>query len=69
MDAQKFVNELREVLAETDDASDGINQQTIRRIETFEEAGILTRDAGLIVMMTDGSEFQVTVVRSRPARR
>jgi hypothetical protein len=68
MDAQEFVNELREVLAETDDASDGINQNTIRRIETFHEVGILTSDPGLVVSMTDGSEFQITVVQSRSGR-
>jgi len=68
MDAKQFVDALRDVLAATDDASDDINQTTIRRIETFEETGMLTRDAGLVVMMTDGTVFQLTVVQARVAR-
>ncbi len=35
------------------------------RIRTFAEADLLTRDAGLVLRMDDGSEFQVTIVRSR----
>jgi hypothetical protein len=34
-------------------------------VSTYEEAGVLTRDAGFIVRMEDGTEYQVTVVRSR----
>jgi hypothetical protein len=32
---------------------------------SFEAACILTRDAGFVIAMPDGSEYQVTVVRSR----
>ncbi len=32
---------------------------------TFEDAGVLTSNAGLVLRTADGSEFQVTVVRSR----
>ena len=32
---------------------------------SYEAAGVLTRDAGFVVHLPDGSEFQVTVVRSR----
>ena len=35
------------------------------RVRTFEEEGVLTRNAGLVITMADGSEFQVTVVQSR----
>jgi hypothetical protein len=41
--------------------SDGM----IDRVETFESAGILTTDPGVVVTTSDGSEFQVTIVRSR----
>jgi len=68
MDDKQFADALRDVLAETDGASDDLNQMTIRRIDSFEDVGMLTRNAGLVVRMTDGSEFQVTVVQSRPAR-
>ena len=69
MDAKQFVESLWEVLASTDDEGNDINQQTIRRIDSFEDVGMLTKDPGLVVRMNDGSEFQVTVVQSQPARR
>lgn len=34
---------------------------------TFKEAEILTNNRGVVVVMTDGSEFQITIVQSRPA--
>ncbi len=37
----------------------------LKQIQTYEEAGVLTRDAGLVVRMWDGAEFQVTIKRSR----
>jgi len=68
MDDERFADELREVLAETDDASDHINQTSILRIERFDEVGMLTENAGLVITMKDGSQFQLTVVQARPAR-
>ncbi len=35
------------------------------RVRSFEEVGVLTRNAGLVVRLPDGSEFQITIVRSR----
>lgn len=32
---------------------------------SFEEAGILTNDAGFIIMTADGQEYQVSIVRSK----
>lgn len=32
---------------------------------TFAEAGVMTRNAGLVLRFADGSEFQVTLVQSR----
>jgi len=37
----------------------------VARVQTNEEAGVLTDNRGLVVRMTDGSEFQVTIVQSR----
>jgi hypothetical protein len=34
------------------------------RVETFEQAGLLTRDKGLVVNMGD-DEFQLTIVQSK----
>ena len=32
----------------------------VSNIKTYAEAGILTRDSGLVLRMEDGSEFQIT---------
>lgn len=40
----------------------------IKRIRTFQEAGVMTRDQGLVITAPDGSEFQVTIVKSRSAQ-
>lgn len=37
----------------------------IRDFVTFREAGLLTSDQGLVLTLSDGSEFQITVVKSR----
>ena len=36
----------------------------VTKIYTFEELGILTTNTGLVVRMKDGSEFQITIVKS-----
>ena len=35
------------------------------RVQTFQEAGLLTRDEGLVVRLPDGNEFQITVIQSK----
>ena len=40
----------------------------VRDAVPFDEAGVLTNNAGLVVRMDDGSEYQITVVRSRGPR-
>jgi hypothetical protein len=37
----------------------------IRGVETNHEAGVLTRDRGLVIRFNDGSEIQLTLVQSR----
>jgi len=37
----------------------------IERISSFDDAGILTTDEGLVLSMNDGTEFQITIVRSK----
>ena len=37
----------------------------VARVYSFEDVGILTRDRGLVVKMDDGSEYQLTIVKSR----
>lgn len=37
----------------------------VTRAENFGERGVLTQNAGLVITLADGAEYQVTVVRSR----
>lgn len=34
-------------------------------IRSYAEAGVLTRDDGLVVRLADGAEYQITIVKSR----
>lgn len=33
-------------------------------VKTYEEAGILSRNSGLVIRLQDGSEWQLTLVRT-----
>jgi len=46
-------------------AEAGISDELVLRVSTFADEGVLTTDAGLVVTAKDGSEFQITIVRSR----
>ena len=37
----------------------------VRKVRTYDDVGMLTKDAGLVITTADGSEFQVTIVQSR----
>ena len=39
----------------------------VRDVSTFDEQGVLTRDNGLVITAADGSEYQITIVKSSPA--
>jgi hypothetical protein len=58
---------LLEILAEAE--TDYLNEDgeciEIKNVHTFDIAGIMTRDKGLVVKLNDGSEFQITIVRSK----
>jgi hypothetical protein len=56
MNERMFEEFLQELLADQDE---------IRSIMTFEEAGMLTKDKGLLARTRDGDEFQITIVQSR----
>ena len=47
------------------DAGLGDELAGIERVSTFEEDGVLTRDAGLVITTADGAQFQLTIIRSR----
>jgi hypothetical protein len=40
-------------------------ETSVSGLRTFDEAGILTLDAGIVINMDDGSEFQITIVQSK----
>ncbi len=42
-------------------------QYYITDVRTFEEAGVPSEERGLVVTMSDGSEFEITIVRRRVA--
>ena len=35
------------------------------RVSTYENAGVMTYNKGLVLTLPDGSEFQLTIVQSR----
>lgn len=35
------------------------------RVNTFEEEGVMTYDKGLVITLPDGSEYQISIIRSR----
>ena len=41
-----------------------INWENLR-VQTYSKAGVMTHDKGLVITLPDGSEYQVTIVRSR----
>ena len=43
-------------------------QSVVKRVSSFEDAGMLTRNEGMVLRLQDGSEFQITIVQSQSAR-
>jgi hypothetical protein len=66
MTAQELQDLLLEALTEAQYADDGETtiDLDIVRVRTFEEVGLLTYDAGVVLVLDDGSEYQLTVKRS-----
>ncbi len=60
---------LKAILADGMDVNESFDPDGIRHVETFKDAEIMTTNAGLVVRMDDGTEFQLTIVRSRLGRR
>ena len=69
MDEKGFAACLQAILADGLDVNESFDPDGIRHVETFRDAGVLTMNAGLVVTMDDGTEFQITIVRSRRGRR
>lgn len=60
-----LVNVLDAHVDDIEDAGLPASELTGAEVETFCDAGVLTDDAGFVVTLADGREFQVTVVQSR----
>jgi hypothetical protein len=54
-----FETMLYEMLQDEDAAPE------VARVQTFEEAGLLTSNRGVVVRTRDGGTYQVSIVRSR----
>lgn len=65
MTEEEFLGYLQECMMDRDSLiDDGMEGETFEQFRTFEEAMLMTSSKGLVVKMANGSEFQVTVVRS-----
>jgi len=56
---------------QSSDASSYGDEPTIADVnswETFEDAAILSRDAGLIIRTAAGAEFQITILQTKSGR-
>ena len=57
-------NGLRNLIEGTASDDDDILWENLR-VHTFDEADVMTRGAGLVITLPDGTEFQLTIVQSR----
>ena len=69
MTEQAFTACLAAVLNNECELNESFDPDGIHIAQPYDELGILTSNAGLVVRMDDGSEFQITVVRSREPHR
>lgn len=66
MNATDLTLAISEALAIQSDECEGLDN--VRSVRTFEDEGVMTNDAGLVITLDDGSEFQLTIVQSMVAR-
>jgi len=67
MNAHDLQDILRDLIEE-DGLQDDLGDRTLRRVETYRDLGVLSNDAGLVIGLLNGSEFQLTIIRSRRGR-
>lgn len=61
---EQVIREALEMVLDGEPMEDTALEET-REVRSFEEAGVLSRDEGLVLRMQDGSEFQITIRQSR----
>lgn len=59
------VFESRSTRYDSDNEDDDIDTPEFDGVNTFEDEGLLTRNKGLVVHLSNGDEFQITVMKSR----
>ena len=59
MTEREFENELMIFM---DGMSDDLLEQ-IKTVSTFQNSGVMTNNKGLVVTMTNGEQFQITIVK------
>ena len=63
LDESTLQDALKELITDGYDSSE-ICWENLQ-VHTYEEAGVLTYNKGLVITLPDGTEFQLTIVRSR----
>ena len=58
-DETEMADLMRDIASDTDG---------IELVLTYAASDIVTRDAGMVVRMSNGAEYQITIVQSRAAR-
>ena len=58
MEIEKFIEGLDQSIVE-------YFEDVLNSIDSFEDEGVLTRDKGFVIRMVDGSQFQITIVKSK----
>jgi hypothetical protein len=67
-DMAKALGELVTDEVEGDEFADQLRAQ-IEEVLSYEDAGVMSSNTGLVLRMADGSEFQIRVIQSRMASR
>lgn len=62
---KELEQKLFDILAERCDGPDA----DFDRVTTYEDASMLTNNAGLVLRLANGAEFQLTIVQSRRVQR
>jgi hypothetical protein len=65
MDEKEMQDALIGLIADEAMTSEYFGDDNVRSVDSFESEGVLTNNAGIVLRLMDGSEFQITIVRSR----
>ncbi len=60
----QFILSGSDIVFYSDDGG-GDGETTVKDVSTFEQAGILSDNRGVVLKMTDGTEFQISIVQSK----